>query len=149
MSIYRLAGITFLIIVLTVGCSGPHGNVRKQTGNDDKVTLADLRDNWIDYDIYYNKRSNWRTDAIMFGPKNNGTKLTGDSWIKIEDQEALDEKIKEIQHRYSYARVHLIEGADHQVFGYMYYSFYLRATVEIIDERTLYVGSLPNYGSAP
>ena len=149
MTINRLAGITFLILVLIVGCSGPHGNIRKQTDNEDKVTLAELRDNWDDYDIYYSMRSNRWAGAIMFDPKNNSTKLTGDSWIKIEGQEALDEKIKEVQILYDYKRVFLIVGADNQVFGYMFYPYYLRLPAEIVDEQTLYVGSLPDYGSAP
>ena len=92
---------------------------KKQTVTEDKETLAELRDNWDDYDIYYGRRSNRYTDAIMFDPKNNNTKLSGDSWIKVEDQEALNEKIKNIQRLYKYARVHLIEGVDNQVFGYM------------------------------
>ncbi len=149
MDIKKLTGILILLLILIMGCSGNYGKVRKQTGTEDTVTLAQLRVNWDDYDIYYGMRSNRWSDAIMFDPKNNGTKLTGDSWIKIEDQETLDAKIKEIQMFYSYARVHLIEGSDNQVFGYMYYPFYLRVPVKIVDERTLLVGSLPNYRSAP
>jgi hypothetical protein len=90
-----------------------------------------------------------RADAIMFDPKDNGTKLEGDSWIKIEDQKTLNEKIKEIEGQYDYAKVHIIEGADNQVFGYMYYPTYLYVPVNIVDERTLYVSTLPPYKSAP
>ena len=150
--IKKIAGILILLFIFIIGCStntGNIGNVRKQSGTEDKITLAELKDNWNDYDIYYGKRSIRWADAIMFDPKNNGTKLTGDSWIKIEDQETLDAKINEIQNLYSYARVHLIEGADKQLFGYMYYAFYLRVPVKIVDERTLYVSSLPKYKSAP
>ncbi len=149
MSINRLAGITILILVLTIGCSGPKGNILKQTDKEDKVTLAELRDNWDDYDIYYSMRSNRWADAIMFDPKNNNTTLTGDSWFKIESQEALDEKIKEVRVFYDYRRVFLIVGEDDQVYGYMFYPYYLRLPVEIVDEQTLYLGSLPDYGSAP
>ena len=149
MTISRLAGIVFFILVLIVGCSGPNGNVVKQTDNEDKVTLAELRDNWNDYDIYYSMRSNRWADAIMFDPKSNTTKLTGDSWIKIENQEALDGKIKEVKTWYDYKRVFLIVGADNQVYGYMFYPYYLRVPVEIVDEQTLYVGSLPKYKSTP
>ncbi len=53
----------------------------------------------------------------MFDPKDNGKKLEGDSWIKIEDQETLDEKIKTVQSRYDYAKVHIIEGKDNQFFA--------------------------------
>ena len=152
MDIKKLAGILILIFVFILGCSansGNYGKVIKQSGTGEKIALAELIENFDEYDIYYGKRSILWADAIMFDPKNNGTKLTGDSWIKIEDQETLDEKIKEIQNLYTYARVHLIEGADNQVFGYMYYPYYLRVPVKIVDDRTLYVSSLPRYKSAP
>jgi len=149
MNIKRLAGIAIVILAFIMGCSGTYGKISKQTGTGDKVTLAELRDNWDDYDIYYGMRSNRWASAIMFDPKNNGTKLLGDSWIKIEDQETLDKKIKEIEGQYDYARVHIIEGENNQVFGYMYYPTYLYVPVNIVDERTLYVSTLPPYKSAP
>ena len=152
MNIKKLTGILILLFIFIMGCSGNTGNngkIRKQTGAGDKITLAELRDNWNDYDIYYGMRSNRWADAIMFDPKNNGTRLTGDSWIKIEDKETLDEKIKEVKSWYNYRRVYLIEGKDNQVFGYMFYPYYLRVPVEIVDEQTLYIGSLPRYKSAP
>ena len=143
----RLAGIAVLILALIMGCSGSYGNIRKQTGTEGKVTIAELRDNWDDYDIYYGRRSNRYADAIMFDPKDNSTKLSGDSWIKIEDQETLDKILKDVLVVYNYARVYLIEGADNQVFGYMYYPGYFLVAVKIVDERTLYVSSLPKYKS--
>jgi len=91
-----------------MGCSENHGNIRKQADTDDKVNLAELRKNWDKYDIYYGMRSNWNADAIMFDPKENGKKLDGDSWIKIEDQETLDKKIKALQSRYDYVKIHII-----------------------------------------
>ena len=152
MDINKSAGLLILIFIFSLGCaanSGNYGKVIKQSGTDDRIALAELVENWNEYDIYYGKRSIRWADAIMFDPKNNGKKLTGDSWIKIEDPETLDEKIREIQNMYTYARVHLIEGADHQVFGYMYYPYYLRVPVKIVDDQTLYVSSLPRYKSAP
>ena len=145
----RLAGILILLFVIIAGCSGNYGKVRKQAGNVDKVTLAELRDNWDDYDIHYGMRSSRWASAIMFDPKNNDTKLVGDSWIKIEDPETLNEKIEEIGRQYDFAKVHIIEGADNQVYGYIYYPTYLYVPVEIADDRTLYVSSLPPYKSAP
>ena len=149
MDIKKLAGIVILILIFIMGCSGNYGQIKKQTGADDKVTLSELRDNWDDYDIYYGMRSNRYADAIMFDPKDNGKKLKGDSWIKIEDQETLVEKIKGLQGIYDYAKVHIIEGADNQFFGYMYYGGYFHVSVNIVDEQTLYVSSLPRYKSAP
>jgi hypothetical protein len=152
MNIKKLTGILVLLFIFILGCSGNTGNngkIRKQTGTGDKITLAELRNNWNDYNIYYGMRSNRWADAIMFDPKNNGTRLAGDSWVKIEDQETLDEKIQEVKSWYNYRSVYLIEGEDNQVFGYMFYPYYLRVPVEIVDEQTLYVGSLPRYKSAP
>jgi hypothetical protein len=138
MDIKKLAGILILLFIFMMGCAvdtGNYGNVSKQIGTEDKITLTDLRDNWNEYDVYYGKRSIRWADAIMFDPKNNGTELTGDSWFKIEDQETLDAHIEDIQNLYSYAGVYLIEGADNRVFGYMYYPYYLRVPVKVVDER--------------
>lgn len=149
MNIKRLAGIFILIVALVMGCSGNYGKISKQNGTEEKITIAELRDNWDNYDIYYGMRSNRYADAIMFDPKDNGKKLEGDSWIKIEDRETLDEKIGALQSIYKYAKVHIIEGSDNQFFGYMYYPSYLYVPVKIADERTLYVSTLPPYKSAP
>ena len=136
-------------LVITLGCSGNYGQIKKQTGTEDQITLAELRENWDDYDIYYGMRSGRYADAIMFDPKNNSTQLRGNSWIKIEDQESLDEKIKDLQSIYDYAKVHIIEGENSQFFGYMYYGGYFQVSVNLVDEQTLYVSSLPKYKSAP
>jgi hypothetical protein len=130
---------------LIFGCSGTHGKIQTQNKTAGKVTLADLTDHWDNYDIYYGRRSYAYADAIMFDPKNNSTKLTGNSWIKIENQEILNKAVEDIQGIYKWARIHIIEGSDNQIFGYMYYSRHLHIPVKIIDERTLYVSSLPVY----
>ncbi len=132
-----------------MGCSGNYGKLSKQTGTEDKMTLAELRENWEEYTIYYSYRWDSRPSAIMFDPKNNDKKLVGDSWYKIEDQEALSETIRTIQQQYDYAKVEIIEGPDNKFFGYMYYPYWLHIPVKIVDERTLYVGTLPPYQSAP
>ena len=149
MDIKKLAGIVILILIFIMGCSGNYGQIKKQTGADDKVTSSELRDNWDDYDIYYGMRSNRYADAIMFDPKNSSTKLSGDSWVKIEDQETLDEKIEGLHSIYDYAKVHIIEGADNQFFGYMYYSGHIHVGIKTLDERTLYIMPLPPPYSGP
>lgn len=147
MEIKKISGIVILILIFLAGCSGDLGKIKKQTDAEDKVTLAELRDNCDDYDVYYGMRSNRHADAILFDPKDDGKKLKGDSWIKIEDLETLDDKIYAIQSIYNYARVHTIEGADNHFFGYIYYPTYLRVPVKIVDAQTLYVGSLQQYKS--
>jgi hypothetical protein len=145
----RLTGTVILIAALIMGCSGTYGKISKQSGTEKKVTLADLINHRDNYDIYYGRRSNTYADAIMFDPKNNSTKLTGKSWIKIEDQETLNKRIEDMLGIYNYAKIHIIVGADNQFFGYMYYPGHFHVTLKIIDEKTLYVGSLPKYKSAP
>jgi hypothetical protein len=149
MNIKRLAVLAILIVALVMGCSGTYGKLSKQTGTEDKMTLAELRENWEEYTIYYSYRWDSRPSAIMFDPKNNDKKLGGDGWYKIEDQQTLSETISIIQQQYDYAKVEIITGPDNQVFGYMYYPFYLNVPVKVVDERTLYVSTLPPYQSAP
>ncbi len=149
MNIKRLAGIVILIFTFIMGCSGTYGKIRKQIDTEDEMTLAELRENWEEYTIYYSYRHDSRPAAIMFDPKNDDKKLVGDSWHKIEDQETLSETISIIQQRYDNAEVEIIEGPDNQVFGYMYYPSYLYVTVKVVDERTLYVMSLPPPKSTP
>jgi len=147
MNIKRIAGIVILIVAFIMGCSGTYGKISKQTGTEDKMTLAELRENWEEYTIYYSYRWDSRPSAIMFDSKNNDKKLVGDSWYKIEDQETLSETIIIIQQQYDYAKVEIIEGPEKQVFGYMYYPHWLYIPVKKVGERTLYVSTLPPHKS--
>ena len=148
MTIKKRTGIGFLLLIFIVGCMGTYGKIRKQTADGGKVTLAELSENWGDYDVFYGMRSGRRASAIIFDPKDNGTSLTGTSWIKVEDRKTLNMKIDEINMQYKYATVNIIEGPDNQAFGFIYYPSYLHLPVKVVDERTLHVSSLPPYKSA-
>jgi hypothetical protein len=145
----KLPGTIILIATLILGCSGTYGKIQTQNKTAEKVTLADLTDHWDNYDIYYARRSSTNVDAIMFDPKNNNTKLTGNSWIKIENQETLNKTLEDIQRIYQWVGIYIIEGFDNQFFGYMYYSGRLHIPVKIIDGKTLYVMSLAIPYSTP
>ena len=150
MNIKRLAGIAILLLTFTTGCSGNYGIISNQTANEAKVTLAELREDWRDYHIYYIMRSNRYATAIMFDPKDNGTKLVGDSWIKIEDQQDFEKRIYEIQNLYEWVTVGIIKGPDNQIFGYAYpYYLCYNIPVKMADEKTLYVSTLPPPSSTP
>lgn len=149
MSIKRLAGIAVILLALIIGCAGNYARIIAPSDAADKITLNELKDNWEDYDIYFGRRTASYADAIMFDPKDNNTKLTGDSWIKIEDRKTLDERLNDIHLKYRNAEVHLIEGADNQLFGYMYYSAYFHIGLKIVDEQTLFVYRLPPPRSTP
>jgi hypothetical protein len=45
----------------------------------------------------------------MFDPKDNGTKLIGERWIKIEGQENLNERIAEMQNKSALSKVQMIQ----------------------------------------
>jgi len=149
MSSKKLAGIVILIMAFIMGCSGDYGRVRRQTPTDIKMTLAELRKNWEDYHISSGTRGGRpRPQGIMFDPKNNDTRLIGDSWIKIADQPSLSEAISAIQYDYDNANVEIIEGPDGRFFGYMYTPI-LVGDVKVVDEQTLYIGPMAAWGSAP
>ena len=137
--------LLFIALVLLVGCSGDYGIIKSQTSTDNKMTLAELRENREDYHIYYENSGNLR-NRIMFDPKNDETRLVGDSWHKIEDQQTLSETIREIQTIHDFTEVMIIEGQDGRLLGYMYYSWGYRLygtpsdiVVRRVDEHTVYV----------
>ena len=77
-----------------IGCSGDYGKLRFQTDTEEKMTLAELRKNREDYHVYWCTRAYHIPVAIMFDPKNDETRIVGDSWIKISDQQTLSETIE-------------------------------------------------------
>ena len=133
-----------------MGCSGDYGIVKRQTPTDNKMTLAELRENWEDYHIYYGKPWGSIPINIMFDPKNDETRLAGDGgWHKIADQQTLSEIMERIEIAWANHEVMIIEGPDRRFFGYMYCSWGsggdLRPfsssvyDVRLVDEHTVHV----------
>jgi hypothetical protein len=150
MNTKQLAGIVILILAFIVGCSGDYGLVRRQPPTDNKMTLAELKENWEDYHIYFGKWGGRYPYKILFDPKNDEIRLVGDGWYRIADQQALSEKISETQVVWGSHEVMIIEGPDRQFLGYMncswgsgahgYASFTPSAyEVKLIDKHTVYV----------
>jgi hypothetical protein len=146
----RLVGIAILILVFIVGCLEDYGLVKRQTPTDNKMTLAELRENWEDYHVYYGKWGGMYPYKILFDPKNDEIRLVGDGWYKIEDQQTLSETVSETQTQWGSHEVMIIEAPDRQFLGYMYCSWgsgahgYASFTpsgyeVKLIDEHTVYV----------
>lgn len=144
----RLAGIVILIIAFIVGCTEDWGIVKRQTPSDNKMTFAELKENWEDYHIYYGKPVGSLPKNIMFDPKNNETRLVGDGWHKIADQQTFSERISAIQAHWDHQEVMIIEGPDKRFFGYMYCSWGNGVErswtpsvydVKLVDERTVHV----------
>jgi len=111
------------------------------------MTLAELIENWEDYQVYYGTKASPNPAGIMFDPKNDDTTLVGDSWIKIADQQTLIETIRIIETTWGDGEVLIIKGPgpDSLFFGYMYLPLWRYGTtfMKLVDEQTLYVGSIP------
>ena len=89
----RKKGVAFFVvgmvlISLIVGCAPNRAKIRKET----TVSISDLAENWKNYDVYY-AGSPGRPIGILFDPKNDGVKLVGDQWTKVEDEGTLSSVI--------------------------------------------------------
>ena len=96
-----------------------------------------------------NRRSAYpRTSCLI--PKNNNTRIVGDGWHKISDQQTLSETIRAIQVNWDNHEVMIIEGPDKQFLGYMYCSWGFGEPgavswtpsiydVRLVDEHTVHV----------
>jgi hypothetical protein len=136
--------------VVAAGCSSPnYGNIQRQTDADEPVSLKQLTDNWKDHDVFYATRYSSRPAAVMFDPKNDDKRLTGEGWYRIEDPVTLAKTIRIIQIWYSAATVGVVRSPDDRIFGYMYYPPGLNIPIKMVDENTLYVSTLPLPKSTP
>lgn len=144
-----LSGLFILIISFILGCTGDYGLIRRQPPTDNKMTLAELSENWEDYHVSYAGQGGRYPYKILFDPKNDEIRLVGGGWHKIEDQQALSEKISETQAHWGNHEVMIIEGPDRQFLGYMNCSWGSGAhgyaftpsvyEVKLIDKHTVYV----------
>lgn len=139
-----------LLMAALVGCATDnYGKVQRQTGSDEAVSLKQLTDNWKDHDVYYATRYSSRPAAVMFDPRNDDKRLTGDGWYRIEDPVTLAKTIRIIQVWYRSAIVGVVRSPDDRIFGYMYYPSGLNIPIKMVDENTLYVSTLPLPKSTP
>ena len=136
------------LFLLMTGCLGSYGKIVEQSDNAPKVTITDLKQSWNQYHVYSGSRDGVRPSALMFDPKENDTKLTGDSWIKIDDEKKFLDTLGKVNLFSSNARIKLIKGQDEKMFGFLYYPPFLHVPVKIIDANTLYIMALPQPVSA-
>jgi hypothetical protein len=142
--------LTALIItgLVVSGCASlfpNHGKVKNLTGDRKKdITIHTLIEHWEDYDIYYAGLSVKTPLGIMFDPKDNNIKLTGDRWKKIVDQKTLIETTGWIYPAtQEYPWIAELSGPNDQFLGYLYYSGG-PASLKKIDDSTFYVFDLEN-----
>jgi hypothetical protein len=142
--------LTALILICLVvsGCASwfaNYGKVKNLTGDRKKdVTIDTLIENWGDYDIYYAGQGVKLPLGIMFDPKENNTKLTGDRWQKVVNQKTLIEITGWIYlTTLEFPWLAELLGPNDQFLGYLYYSGG-PASLKKIDDSTFYVFGLEN-----
>jgi len=142
-------------VVLMSSCAliKDYGKVRLSSEYGDDLTIEKLQENWDDYHVSYAGLSPSNPAAIMFDPKNDGQKLVGDRWTKVENGETVSEIISWIRtYMQFHPRLHVILGPDNRLYGYVFYPWLADNIIaKLIDDRTLYVYDLqsPVYINGP
>jgi hypothetical protein len=125
-----------------------YGKIRAQPWRGERITIQELQENWEDYTIHYAGLSVGTVSGIMFDPKNDNRTLTGDKWIKVEDQETLAELISWMKTYVAYdPQVWKILGPDNDLYGYLLYPGYQfsspdQAVVKVVNDTTMYMYDL-------
>jgi len=144
-----LATILFVLLFLMPGCLSSFGKVRSQSGNGERMTIDDLEKNWADYTVHYAGMSPNRPSGVMFDPKNDDKTLlpgSNDRWKKIEDKQTLSDVIGwiKVQDSTGYnPMLYRVLGPDDQFYGYLF-SGRSDVTIEVFDDRTMFVNDLPD-----
>lgn len=140
--------ILFLITIVVSGCTpwlANYGKIKYLAGDRKKnVTINTLIENWEDYDIYYAGLGVKLPLGIMFDPKDNNTKLTGDRWQKVADQKTLIEITRWIYPTtLEFPWLAELLGPKGRFLGYLYYAGG-PAALKKIDDATFYMFDLEN-----
>ena len=137
-----LAVLIFFLLVVLDGCvSGP--KIRPLRG-DERITIQALEENWEDYDVHYSEAPALSIyTGILFDPKDNGVKIGGSNWKKINDKETLSKVLAGLP-KFTYPDK--VEGPEGEIFGYIYYLkrerwgvLSQRAVVSMADANTIII----------
>ena len=138
MSIKSITGITVLIAIFMMGCSGNNANIKTQSQSESKFTQQDLLDNWSDYDINYNKV------VIVFDPQKSDKKvLVDNSMITVKNQDAWTQLVNGTNKMPS-GGINQVWGepireiwVNNQFYGYVSHSPREIISAKIVDENTV------------
>ena len=137
--------IVAFLMGLVVGCASGnrYGKLRPAWSPETRVTIEQLYENRLQYDISYAGISIENPSAIIFDPKGDERKLSSDKWIRVKTQEELVDLIDWVQvNEVSYPVLWKILGPYNQLYGYMY-SGWNHVLIKAVDDRTLWVDDLP------
>jgi len=129
-----------LAFFLISGCASLGIPERRQTG----MTIQDLERAWNEYTVYYSATSGGIPTAIMFAPKNNETRLVGESWTRVEDRGTLSALIFRIKafSKHTSSTWGII-GPNNRLFGYIFTPS-PRILMKAVDTHTVYVYRVPS-----
>jgi hypothetical protein len=133
------------LLGLLTACA-PYGKLRLPTGPGDRMTLAQLEENWQNYNVLYAGQHRKLPSAVLFDRTDDNITLTGDRWFPVEDRETLKDLIDWIKREQPigvyYPRVWEMRGPDGSFYGYMY-TAWTNAVMKVVDENTVFVYDLP------
>ncbi|MBW2066296.1 MAG: hypothetical protein JRJ03_15410 [Deltaproteobacteria bacterium] len=135
--------IGIVLVLFMSGCAQNRAKIRIEEGLSARG-LASERDKYL---IYY-AGSPSRPIGILFDPKNDGVKLVGERWVKVEDERTLSLLLEAVQAGTSLNKITARRGG--QVFGYFSKTKYTRnvrssvtwgysVLARIVDENTVRV----------
>lgn len=139
--------IGVMIVFLFSGCASMipgYGKLWPQPMRSERVAIEQLVENWEDYVIHYAGLNVGNPAGIMFDPKDDDRTLTGEKWVKIEDEETLLELIGWMKsYTEFYPQIWRILGPNNEFFGYLFYPSYRmyadNVVIKVIDDKTMYV----------
>ena len=138
----RLAGISFLILILFLGCAGDYANIKNLPESESSAIQQELNDNWSDYNISYNHQ------VIVFDPKKDDKKiLVGSYWYTVKDQETWTRLITGNQRLPAKGYTNQVWGneireiwfTDNQFYGYATHAPHELISAQMVDENTVRV----------
>jgi hypothetical protein len=99
------------LMTLTFACVSSRAKIRTEKS----LTISDLTENWKKYDVYY-AGSPGRPIGILFDLKNDGVKLVGDQWTKVEDEGTLSSVVAAVSPGSNPSSI--MSRSDDQIIGY-------------------------------
>lgn len=140
-------GILFLVLAfmtgLMAGCFANYARI-KMTSGDHNATIAEIKENWQEYDIYYAGLSTGSPSAIMFGPRSDGLRLIGKKWMPVTDKSVMDEIIGWLNSYVNYPpTLYQIVSSQGVFFGYIYTSSTEQIVGKLIDPKTMEMENIP------
>ena len=120
--------VGMILMALIVGCAQNRAKIRKESA----ISISDLAENWKNYDVYY-AGSSGRPIGLLFDPKNDGVKLVGDQWTKVEDEGTLSSVVAAVSPGSNPSSIR--SRSNGEIIGY-YVSTKYTSTTEYIGGHT-------------